>query len=105
MLISRSSLFGTDNSRLRWREHAEILTASQKFKILPDRSAKSLVFVFRNSCAVTTHYTVKPRENDPRWEGIEMERWDKNSVKQIWVAENEERIATEILFARKDGSS
>jgi len=29
----------------------------------------------RNSCAVTTHYTVKPRENDPRWEGIEMERY------------------------------
>merc|ERR1719300_1091003 len=29
----------------------------------------------RNSCVVTTHYTVKPRENDPRWEGIEMERY------------------------------
>jgi len=29
----------------------------------------------RNNCAVTTHYTVKPRENDPRWEGIEMERY------------------------------
>jgi len=25
--------------------------------------------------AVTTHYTVKARENDPRWEGIEMERY------------------------------
>jgi len=25
--------------------------------------------------AVTTHYTVKPRESDPRWEGVEMERY------------------------------
>jgi len=25
--------------------------------------------------AVTTHYTVKSRENDPRWEGVEMERY------------------------------
>jgi len=29
----------------------------------------------RSSHAVTTHYTVKPRENDPRWEGVEMERY------------------------------
>jgi len=28
------------------------------------------------SCsAVTTHYTVKPRDKDPRWEGISMERY------------------------------
>ena len=27
------------------------------------------------SPAVTTHYTVKPREGDPRWEGVEMERY------------------------------
>jgi len=25
--------------------------------------------------AVTTHYTVKPREQDPRWEGVDMERY------------------------------
>lgn len=25
--------------------------------------------------ATTTHYTVKPRESDPRWEGIDMERY------------------------------
>ena len=24
---------------------------------------------------MTTHYTVKSRENDPRWEGVEMERY------------------------------
>jgi len=29
----------------------------------------------RVSPAVTTHYTVKPREGDPRWEGVEMERY------------------------------
>jgi len=29
----------------------------------------------RSSCAVTTHYTVKPRDKDPRWEGVEMERY------------------------------
>ncbi len=33
------------------------------------------LFCYRLNCAVTTHYTVKPREKDPRWEGIEMERW------------------------------
>jgi len=27
------------------------------------------------SPAVTSHYTVKPRESDPRWEGVEMERY------------------------------
>ncbi len=36
---------------------------------------KLLLCCFRLNCAVTTHYTVKPREKDPRWEGIEMERW------------------------------
>ena len=25
--------------------------------------------------AVTTHYTVKSRDQDPRWEGVEMERY------------------------------
>jgi electron-transferring-flavoprotein dehydrogenase len=29
----------------------------------------------RTSYAVTTHYTLKPREQDPRWEGVEMERY------------------------------
>jgi len=27
------------------------------------------------SAAVTTHYTIKPRETDPRWEGVSMERY------------------------------
>ncbi|WAQ99199.1 ETFD-like protein [Mya arenaria] len=32
---------------------------------------------FPDSCfpQITTHYTVKPRENDPRWKDIEMERY------------------------------
>merc|ERR1711963_1321972 len=29
----------------------------------------------RVNAAVTTHYTVKPREKDARWEGVEMERY------------------------------
>jgi electron-transferring-flavoprotein dehydrogenase len=29
----------------------------------------------RASAAVTTHYTVKPRENDPRWKDVDMERF------------------------------
>lgn len=30
----------------------------------------------RMNCAVTTHYSVKPRDKDPRWEGIDMERYE-----------------------------
>jgi hypothetical protein len=32
------------------------------------------MLLHRMNCAVTTHYTVKPRDKDPRWEGIDMER-------------------------------
>jgi len=41
-------------------------TASPPFRLLSTSKA---------SPAVTTHYTVKPRESDPRWEGVEMERY------------------------------
>jgi len=39
------------------------------------RSSLRLFSSSRTTPAVTTHYTVKPRETDPRWEGVEMERY------------------------------
>jgi len=38
-------------------------------------SSTRLFSTTQSSPAVTTHYTVKPREEDPRWEGVEMERY------------------------------
>jgi electron-transferring-flavoprotein dehydrogenase len=39
------------------------------------RSPLRLLYTSRANPAVTSHYTVKPRESDPRWEGVEMERY------------------------------
>ena len=39
------------------------------------RSPLRLLSTSRANPAVTSHYTVKPRESDPRWEGVEMERY------------------------------
>jgi len=38
-------------------------------------SIKRNLSVSRGSGAVTTHYTIKPRDSDPRWEGVSMERY------------------------------
>jgi len=38
-------------------------------------SMKRNLSVSRGSGAVTTHYTIKPRDSDPRWEGVSMERY------------------------------
>lgn len=38
-------------------------------------SIKRSLSVSRGSAAVTTHYTIKPRDADPRWEGVSMERY------------------------------
>eukprot|EP00092_Neocalanus_flemingeri_P012523 GFUD01013498.1.p1 GENE.GFUD01013498.1~~GFUD01013498.1.p1 ORF type:complete len:616 (-),score=170.91 GFUD01013498.1:268-2115(-) len=43
-----------------------VYTASSPLRLLSTSKATP---------AVTTHYTVKPRESDPRWEGVEMERY------------------------------
>jgi len=39
------------------------------------RSPLRLLSTSRANPAVTSHYTVKPRESDPRWEGVDMERY------------------------------
>jgi len=38
-------------------------------------SLKRSLSVGRVNNAVTTHYTIKPRDADPRWEGVSMERY------------------------------
>merc|ERR1711936_1514900 len=38
-------------------------------------SIKRSLSVSPANAAVTTHYTIKPRDKDPRWEGVSMERY------------------------------
>jgi len=53
--------------------------ARRSGRLLAARRSQSLASGSLNliTCrsAVTSHYTVKPREKDPRWEGVEMERY------------------------------
>jgi len=44
-------------------------------KTCPSRNLRCLSTGGNPLLATTTHYTVKPRESDPRWEDVEMERY------------------------------
>ncbi|XP_068615585.1 electron transfer flavoprotein-ubiquinone oxidoreductase, mitochondrial-like, partial [Brachionichthys hirsutus] len=53
-----------------WRKVRADHAAPQLYTTLNRRTCSSV-----STPRITTHYTIHPREKDPRWEGIEMERF------------------------------
>lgn len=61
-------------ARVARRSYCDVLRLGRPSTI-PSSSPLRLLSTSKASPAVTSHYTVKPRESDPRWEGVEMERY------------------------------